>query len=32
MRSIYNYAKKAFDGNGNDAKIKEFYEEMKAKY
>ncbi len=32
IRSIYNYAKKAYDGNQSDAKVKEFYNEVKVKY
>lgn len=32
MRAIHNYAKKALDGNPNDSKVKEFYQEVKSKY
>jgi len=29
---VYNYAKKALAGNSNDAKLKEFHDEVKAKF
>lgn len=32
MRSIFNYAKKAFEGNKSDDKVKKFFEEMKEKF
>jgi len=32
LRAIYNYAKKAFEGNSNDKKVKELYEEIKEKF
>ena len=32
MRTIYNYAQKALDANPNDAKLKEFRNELKVKF
>jgi hypothetical protein len=32
IRTIYNYAKKALDGNPTDVKVKEFFDEVRKKY
>ena len=32
IRAIHNYAKKAVEGNPNDQKVKDFYNEIKSKY
>lgn len=31
IKTIFNYAKKALEGNPNDKKVKEFFEEVQKK-
>jgi tetratricopeptide (TPR) repeat protein len=32
IKTIFNYAKKAVEGNPNDKKVREFHDEIKVKY